>query len=156
MPAGYANANVQRGGGHYGNGFGFQDAANTNTATFFNTALTIKDVSSQMGASSFVMSFTADTAGFFDHAVISYDTFGGSLSLIGNTLTYSAPATGLAGTRMVTIMFQGISAGAGGGHLGADADRLRCDRGGDAPPTPLGDALRSASPSPDPLPPPPG
>ncbi len=110
VPAGYANATSSAVEASYGNGFGFQDAANTNTVTFFNTALTIKDVSSQMGASSFVMSFTADTAGFFDHAVISYDTFGGSLSLVGNTLTYSAPATGLAGTRMVTIMFQGISA----------------------------------------------
>lgn len=110
VPAGYANATSNTVEASYANGFGFTDAANTNTATFFNNALTIKDVSSQMGASSFAMSFTANTAGFFDNAVISFDTFGGSLSLVGNTLTYSAPATGLAGTRMVTIMFQGISA----------------------------------------------
>lgn len=109
VPSGYANATGSSVEARYGNAFGFADAANTNTATFFNNALTITDVS-LLGASSFVMTFTADTAGFFDHAVISYDTFGGSLSVVGDTLTYFAPATAVKGTRMVTIMFQGISA----------------------------------------------
>jgi hypothetical protein len=84
--------------------FGYQDGANTDTADFSNTGLTLSDVSS-LGSDASTYTFT-DTA--FSGLVLSKltDTFPGgvaSASLVGDTLTIQTPSFSPAGTFNATF-----------------------------------------------------
>jgi len=108
VPAGYGNtgsATVAIGSGVE---FGYQDGANLDTANFTGTSLTITDQTFS-SASPFFMTFTSNVAGFFNNAAFSSNGFGGSFSVSGNTLTFSAPTVGTPQTRTSVITFAGAT-----------------------------------------------
>jgi hypothetical protein len=78
--------------------YGFHDGANTDTADFNGTTLSIKDISNG-GSNSFVMSFTDSAFSGLKLAKVS-DTFDGGLtaSLVGTTLTLTSRCTDDCGT----------------------------------------------------------
>jgi hypothetical protein len=112
VPAGYGNAGSATVAIGPGVEFGYQDSANTDSADFTGTSLTIMDVTTSTNAAPFFMVFTSSAAGFFNNAAFSSNGFGGTLSVSGNTLTFSAPQfNSPTGTRVSVITFAGATAG---------------------------------------------
>lgn len=109
VPAGYGNAAGTSVAVGPGVEFGFLDGANQDTADFTATSLTITDLSFS-SASPFYMTFTSDTAGFFDNLVVGLDTFGSTYSVNGNTFSFMSPGTNSPGTQTATFTFGGRGA----------------------------------------------
>lgn len=109
VPAGFGNASGATVPIGAGVEFGFQDGANLDTADFTSTSLTISDQTLST-AGNFFMTFTSSTSGFFNNAAFASNGFGGTLSVTGNTLTFSAPTFNTVATRTAVITFAGAGA----------------------------------------------
>lgn len=75
--------------------FAYSDFANTDSAIFTATTLTITDVESTYGALPFLMTFTDP---IFTSFTLVSDTFGATYSFSGDTFTFNAPTTSASGT----------------------------------------------------------
>ena len=75
--------------------FTYSDTANTDSAVFTNTTLTISDVEGSNGAFPFLMTFTDPV--FTGFTLVS-DSFGSTYSFAGDTLKFNAPTTNASGT----------------------------------------------------------
>ena len=75
--------------------FFYSDFANTDSATFTSTTLTITDVEGNYGAYPFLMTFTDP---IFTSFILVSDSFGASYSFSGDTFFFNAPTTDASGT----------------------------------------------------------
>jgi hypothetical protein len=91
VPAGYGNSSGQPVTIGAGIEFGFMDGANTDTADFTLTSLTLRDISPSVGSASWQQTFTASDVGFFSGWTMLSETFAGAVtySIVADTLTIS-------------------------------------------------------------------
>lgn len=75
--------------------FSYSDVANTDTATFTASTLTITDQEGNDGAFPFLMTFTDPI--FASFTLVS-DTFGATYGFVGDTFTFNAPGSDASGT----------------------------------------------------------
>jgi hypothetical protein len=106
VPASYANASSPTVTLGSAATFGYQDSSNLDTAAFTATSLVLTDVVSS-NAINWTQSFTASTAGFFNHLALTSDTLGVTYSVRGDTLTVNWPGTQTPGAYAADFTFSG-------------------------------------------------